>query len=353
MKFIHTADIHLGSKMDSKFPKEVSDKRKKELRGTFKRMVDYAHTNNVRAIILAGDVFDSDTPTMRDKDFFYSVVRNTPDVDFLYLKGNHDIAAYAEETLPNLKTFTDQWQYYDYGEVVIAGVELSNENAASIYSTLSLSPDKLNIVALHGQIGDISGKDKINLKRLREKNIDYLALGHVHKLQSGKLDDQCDYVYCGCLEGRGFDEIGKHGFYLLETGKEISHEFIPFAERTINEVYADISGISDTYSAYIMVKDRVKFNKQDIYRVNLTGELDSDIEILTEDVRQYLSQDCFFVDVKDMTTKKFNWESFEGDLSLKGEFVRTVFGRDDLSEEDKKRIATIGLKVLRGDNIEL
>lgn len=83
MKLIHTADIHLGAKMDSKFPQEVATKRKEELRNTFKRMVDYAHVNAVCTIILAGDVFDPDTPTMRDKEFFYSVIKNTPDVDFL------------------------------------------------------------------------------------------------------------------------------------------------------------------------------------------------------------------------------------------------------------------------------
>lgn len=353
MKFIHTADIHLGSKMDSRFPKKISVKRKEELRGTFKRMVDYARKNDVRAIILAGDVFDSDTPTMKDKEFFYSVIRDTPDVDFLYLKGNHDIAAYAEEAISNLKTFNNQWRYYDYGEVVVAGVESSEENAASIYSTLSLSPERLNIVVLHGQISDSTGKDKINLKRLHDKNIDYLALGHIHKQQSGKVDDRCEYVYCGCLEGRGFDEIGEHGFYLLETGKKITRRFIPIAERTIDEKSVDISGATDAYSAYSKVEQQIEFNEKDIYRINLVGELDSNVEISEEEVATLLSHERFFVDVKNKTTKKFDLSEYENDLSLKGEFVRTVFGSNGLSDEEKKRIATIGLKALRGEDLEL
>lgn len=353
MKFIHTADIHLGSKMDSKFPKDVSAKRKEELRNTFKRMVDYARDNDVRAIILAGDVFDSDTPTLRDKDFFYSIVRNTPNIDFLYLKGNHDLASYAEETFPNLKLFNSKWQYFDYIDVVVAGAETSYENAASIYSTLSLSPDRLNIVVMHGQIGDTSGKDKVNLKRLRDKNIDYLALGHIHKMQSGKIDNRGEYAYSGCLEGRGFDEVGEHGFYLLETGKSITRKFIPFAERAINEFDVDISGTRDAYSAYLNVKDHIKFVKKDIYRINLVGEIDYEIDISATDVAAYLSRECYFVDVKDKTVKRLDWESFSGDLSLIGEFVRTVYKNNDLSEDEKKRITAIGLKALRGDDIEL
>ena len=352
MKLIHTADIHLGSKMDSKFPKEVSAKRKSELRSTFQRMVGYAQKNGVRAILLAGDVFDSDTPTLKDKEFFYSIVRSTPAVDFLYLKGNHDIAAYAEEVLPNLKTFSAQWQYYDYGDAVIAGVESSEENAASLYSTLSLSPDRLNIVVLHGQIGDSAGKDKICLKRLHDKNIDYLALGHVHKMQSGKLDDRGDYAYCGCLEGRGFDEPGEHGFFLLETGKKLTRTFIPFAARTIRETDVAIDGAADAYAAYMRIREQIQLRESDIYRVDLIGELDPDVEIAAEDVASYLKACCFFADVKNKTTKKFDRKQFEGDLSLKGEFVRTVFG-SDLPEEEKRRIAAIGLKALRGGDLDL
>lgn len=353
MKFIHAADIHLGAKMDSKFPQHICAMRKEELRNTFKRMVDYARANNVRAIILAGDVFDSDMPPIRDKEFFYSVIRNTPDIDFLYLKGNHDIAAYAEENLPNLKTFNTQWKYYDYGEVVIAGVEISHDNSASIYSTLSLQPDRLNIAVLHGQIDEVSGKDKVNLRRLREKNIDYLALGHIHKLQSGKIDERGEYAYSGCLEGRGFDEIGEHGFLLLETGKKITRKFIPFAERTIIENDVDISGVKDSYSAYLNVKDQIKFEKKNIYRINLVGEIDSEIDITVGDLTAYLSRDCFFTDVKDKTTKKLQWEIFVGDLSLKGEFIRTVYGKAELTEEEKKRIVTIGIKALKGVDIGL
>ena len=82
MKIIHAADIHLGSKMDSKFPKEIADKRKTEIRNTFSRMVDYATDNGVPVIILAGDVFDYDIPFKKDKDFFYSVVKKHPQIAF-------------------------------------------------------------------------------------------------------------------------------------------------------------------------------------------------------------------------------------------------------------------------------
>lgn len=68
---------------------------------------------------------------------------------------------------------------------------------------------------MHGQIRDTSGKDKINVSKLRNKNIDYLALGHIHTFTSIKIDDRGTGVYSGCLEGRGFDECEDKGFVEL------------------------------------------------------------------------------------------------------------------------------------------
>lgn len=354
MKLIHTADIHLGSKMDSAYPREIAATRKAEVRNTFSRMADYAAQHGVAAILLAGDVFDSDVPFKKDKDFFYSVVKNHPSVDFLYLKGNHDKGSgYEGEALANLKTFGESWAAYTYGNVVVSGIELSGENASSLYSTLSLAPDCINIVMLHGQIADMAGRDRICLKRLRGKNIDYLALGHVHKPKKGQLDERGEYAYCGCPEGRGFDEPGEHGFVLLDVGEKVTSRFVPFAEREIVEADADISGITNAYDAGMAVKRAVLFEKKNIYRIHLVGEVELDTERMDADVQKYLSGECLFISVKDRTTKKLDVGAFAADVSLKGEFVRTVAAEPTYSEEEKQLIMRCGLRALRGEEIDL
>ncbi len=346
MKIIHTADIHLGSKMDSSLPKSLADERKNEIRNTFLKMTEYAKENGVSAIIIAGDLFDSDNPFKKDKDFFYGVVKNCPDIDFLYLRGNHDVKAYGEETPENLKTFSDNWTAYSYGNVNIVGTELSQSNILSFYSTLSLPADKINIVTLHGQTGDAAGD--INIRNLREKNIDYLALGHVHKPQSGKIDDRGFYAYCGCLEGRGFDEPGNHGFILIDTEKGLKTEFVPFAKRKIVEADVDISGVSDHFSIYKKVKESVSFNENDIYRINLVGEISAETEITDDAVAKYLEDLCVFVSVKDKTSRKINIKDFENDISVRGEFVRQVMANDEYGEEEKAEIIRCGLAALSG-----
>ena len=351
MKLIHCADVHLGSKMEAKLPREKAEERRSEVRATFLRMVEFAKKEGVRAILLAGDVFDCDRPLKRDKEFFYEVVKGTPEIDFLYLRGNHDSEeSYTETNLENLKTFGEEWNGYSYDDVYICGIEISAQNAMSLYSTLKLDKSKKNVVLLHGQTAQSMGVDKIVLSKLTDKNIDYLALGHIHSHTEEKLDGRGRYAFSGCLEGRGFDEMGEKGFVLLDIDEGITSRFVPFSKRVIEEKSVDISDAENSYDAYLKIKNAVDFRPENLYRVNLLGEIGFDHETLAEEMENLLTSACYFISVKDKTLQKINPLEYEGDASLKGEFVRSVMARTDWSDERKRQVITLGLKALtRGE----
>jgi DNA repair exonuclease SbcCD nuclease subunit len=358
MKIIHCADIHFGSKMEARLPKEKSDERKSELRAAFAKMLDFAVKEGVSVVLLVGDVFDSDRSFKKDRDFFYGAVRAHADIDFLYLRGNHDEKEkYLADDLPNLKTFGDEWTKYSYGTVEIHGAEISSNNSLALYSSLKALPNRKNIVLLHGTAGESTGKDKVNLTKLRGKNIDYLALGHIHSYEEGKVDDRGRYAFSGCLEGRGFDEIGEKGFLLLtvdensETGK-IESEFIPNSVRRIEEFAVDITGADGVYATAQIVRSRVHADKKDLCRVVLKGEIDFDNDTLASDLERILSQEYYFVSVKDETARKFDLTALTGDLSLRGEFLRGVLSDETLSEDEKQKILSIGLKALSGREVD-
>ena len=350
MKIIHLADVHLGSKIDAKFTKEKSEERRRDILATFKNVVEYAKENNIKVILLAGDVFDKDNPSMKDKKNFYSMVKNNPDIDFLYLKGNHDSETSYFETIPNLKEFSNKWSKYSYEDIDISGIEFDDGNYESLYSTLDLDESHVNIVMLHGQIASKVSKYGINLSKLKNKNIDYLALGHVHKYWEGAIDKRGIAVYPGCLEPRGFDELGEKGFVELEIeGKEIKHKFIPFASKTIHEIDVDISESKDAYSVYLKIKPLIT-NSNDMYRINLTGEKSFEEEGLISQLESYLSNDCYLVSIKDQSALKIDVSQYINSASLKGEFVRMVMNSSH-SEEEKNEIIRLGLKALLGEDV--
>lgn len=76
MRFIHCADIHLDSKMETNLSSPKAKERKKEILNTFERMVAYATENDVKAIIIAGDMFDTAILTQKFfACFFFKKVR--------------------------------------------------------------------------------------------------------------------------------------------------------------------------------------------------------------------------------------------------------------------------------------
>ena len=217
-KIIHCADLHLDSPMETHMTEEQASTRNTEIIHSFLRLTEYAAKNDVRAVILAGDMFDGERVKIRTIDEILDAVRRTPNVDYLYLAGNHDDTTYAfaDHDIPtNLKLFSKEWATYEYDGVVISGIEICEANAHSLYLNIPHKNGVINIVTLHGQVGSSSDVDEINLSLLKNKGINYLALGHIHTYSEQPLDSEGIYCYSGCLEGRGFDECGPKGFVLL------------------------------------------------------------------------------------------------------------------------------------------
>ena len=357
MRLIHCADLHLDSRMEANLTPRQARERKAELIDTFARMVSWGRERQVDGVLICGDMFDSRRVSARTADRVLDIISAAPEMEFFYLRGNHDESrdVFGGRALPeNLLTFGREWTHYRRGDVVIAGLELDRDNWQSMYDTLTLPADGINIIMLHGQDTVQPGPESIAIPKLRGRNIDYLALGHIHSCRSEKLDDRGVWCYSGCLEGRGFDECGEKGFVLLETSRgRVRKDFVPFASRQLREVEVDISelltisqlqGAMERAAADISADSLVKFTLVGTY----TPQTQKD---LTELVR-ILSQRFYFVKIKDDSRFRIERGSYEHDISLKGEFIRLVMA-SGRSEEEKARIICAGLQALAGEEVAL
>ena len=362
MKIIHVADLHLDSKMESNLPIEKARERREELLETYERMVEYADANRVRVILIAGDFFDKKHNRKSVRKRVLEQVRRHPGIDFLYLRGNHDDSDFLIDEKPsnipsNLKSFReDEWVSYDYGDVVITGREIRCDNARLLANNLVLDQARCNIVTLHGQEMESDGPDRaeiINRSEFRGKNIDYLALGHVHSYKEGRLDDRGVWAYSGCLEGRGFDECGKKGFVLLDvTDGQITSEFIPFARRTLHEVNVDLNEEMSMPDVIEAVNENLRsIPSDDLVKIVLNGKIHMDLDLDLGRIRRTFLDRFYYVKVKDKTSVKIDYESYREDRSLKGEFVRLLEG-EDLPEEERALIIETGMRAIMGEDIE-
>lgn len=361
MRIIHCADLHLDSVMESNLSREQAALRREELLETYERMVSYACEHQVRVIMIAGDLFDKPHIRKAAKKRVLDQMYQHPQIDFCYIRGNHDqcdfLSDLSEEELPeNLRTFSDErWISYDYGNVVITGLELNRQNEKTLGMDLVLEQTKCNIVILHGQDADYQSKDKaqiIRLGALRGKHIDYLALGHLHSYREERLDERGVYCYSGCLEGRGFDECGPKGFVMLEIEDgRIDRSFISFAKRRLHEIEVEMTPEMEMPQVLDAVRHAAAgIDRQDLVKVVLTGKISMNTDLDLTRIGRFLQETFFFSKCYDQTGVKIDYESFLYDKSLKGEFVR-LMEETELSEEDRGQIIELGIRAIMGEDV--
>ena len=370
MKIIHTADLHLDSKLERHLNHTKASERRNELLLCFRNIVGFAAREGVEAILIAGDLFDVRDISQTARDAVISIVTNNPEIVFYYLRGNHDEGSFVEDfrskagSLPeNFRIFTDEWKSYsqtgkDGAGVVISGAEITHRNNSVLPGQLSLNENDVNIVMLHGQESDSSGKpdgEVIPLRDYRGKGIDYMALGHIHAPKISDLDARGKYAYCGCPEGRGFDECGKRGFNVITIrGKSVSVEFVPFARRIVYDISVDVSNAAGDDDVIGLVREQAVADgvrPDDMLKARLRGNIPLDVSFHMDYIKSVLEQEFYIFRIKDETNPFIDYASFAADASLKGEFVRLLqeeTANGNISASDSAKVIQTGIHLLVG-----
>ena len=355
MKILHTADLHLGSAMTAKLSPTKTKERKAELFTTFESLAERAALVGAEIFIIAGDLFDEKTLLKKDIDRTVGIIEGHPDIDFLYLFGNHEKNALAEcgRALPkNLKLFGKDWTYYTRGDVTIAG---RGEMTADMFNTLAVNPDGKTIVVLHGAVGDRCDSETVGLKDAKDIGVDYIALGHYHSYEVHPVDGRCVAVYSGTPEGRGFDECGEKGYVIINTdGRRVEHNFYPIARRTVHHIEVDITETASMNEINDAVANALGVARySDLVRVELVGTHPLSLLPDKSGIEARYKDRYYYFEVKDSTRTEINPEAYKGDKSLKGEFIRLCIDNTDLSDEDREAIIRTGLCALLGEDIEI
>ena len=373
MKIIHCADLHLDSSLSGNLPEDMRRDRREELFESLVRLVDYANKEDIRHIIIAGDLFDRAEVRNDIKKRVYELFRSNGKITFYYLRGNHDgTIASDSEALDNLREFAEDWTYYSLDgcevggstdsftakkRVRIAGIELGYMSASEASKRLSLDEKDVNILVLHGQVAEYDGGgDIIPLSSFRNRFIDYMALGHLHTYSMGDLDARGRYCYSGCLEGRGFDECGRCSAVLLdvdETSGQIDTSRIELAKRRIFTCEVDLSRLEwDIELAITTELEKLGVRSQDMVKIILKGEVADELEINTSYIERAYGEVYYYVKAVDQTSRKRDDELTSGiEASLRGEFIRLVEAEESLDTASRKRIIRIGLSALSGENL--
>lgn len=330
IKFVHTGDIHLGLQFNNvSFNKEAATTRRVELWSTFQRLVEYSQNKKMDFLFIAGDLFESKYFSLGDIRRLRDILKKAEDVNIIITAGNHDYlnerSLYNQlEWSKNVFIFKDkEIESLDFPELdtTIYGYSWDRieirEN--QLFNNHSINSDRANkILVIHGDIASSSNYLPLNMEILNKLNLDYIALGHIHKPEvfSNKM------AYCGSLEPLDFGELGERGFiqgYI--DNNETKIEFVPFSKRKFLYKSIDIDenmGYQDIHNLISSVDGN---KDMDYYRIELKGYIQHDIDV--NSLFTMLKSDFYYIEIINNTSPDYDLEALESDYkdSIIGEFI--------------------------------
>jgi exonuclease SbcD len=260
-RFMHAADLHL----DTPFRGigQVADWLVPILRDAtltaWDRLVDATLRNECDFLVLAGDVFDHLTPTLRARFRLRDGIARLGEagIRVFWAHGNHDFTGSLETgvTWPdNLIRFRsdgpDSVRVERDGQWLcqVAGISYPTQAVQENYARL-LARDPLapwGVAVLHANVGGQPGHDNYapaSVSDLVARGFDYWALGHIH--QRTVLAEAPWIVYPGNLQGRHPRETGRKGAYLVEVGEDgtATPRFVPLNVVRWEWLAVDASGV--------------------------------------------------------------------------------------------------------------
>ena len=220
-RFVHTADVHLDSPLKSL---ALRDPDLAELIGVatrtaFSRTVDLCLSEQVDALIIAGDLYDGSLRSMKTARFFAEEMRRMTEADIpaFIIRGNHDAESVItrEMTLPegvHVFSSTDKPILLKDGAVAIHGVSFKDPHAPEslLPKYRPGTPGVIDIGAMHTSLDGSPHHDvyaPCSTTDLAAHGYAYWALGHIHKRSVTRHDD-CTIVMPGIPQGRHINEDG-------------------------------------------------------------------------------------------------------------------------------------------------
>ncbi|EGL83069.1 metallophosphoesterase [Caldalkalibacillus thermarum TA2.A1] len=295
LKFIHSADLHLGSPFKGlvHLPEEIYLKIKDSIFLAFESLVHVAIQEDVDFILIAGDIFDSSNPSVQAQLRFKRGLEKlaAEEIRVFIVHGNHDPVhgRYQAFNWPdNVHVFSaeevQRIPYYKGGQLAAAiygisyGTARVTDNLARRFGRQAEEPFAIGL--LHTNCDGVEEHEPYapcSKQDLLRAGMDYWALGHVHTRQI--IHEDPYIVYPGNLQGRHIREQGERGFYVVEVDedKRVTLHFCAASAICWEEHELDLSGaghLEDVEARLAALRERLRNRpgmEMCLCRVNGTG----------------------------------------------------------------------------------
>ncbi|WP_048600546.1 metallophosphoesterase family protein [Rubeoparvulum massiliense] len=310
-RFVHSADLHLGTPLRGigTIPPHLAELFRTATLLAWERLVQFCIDEQVDFLCLAGDIYDERDRNLTAQLAFQQGCERLHEaqISIYLIHGNHDPMDGKQAHLhwpSNLYTFSaEQVESYPiirHGEEIarIYGRSYPTYHVTENYSqSYKRSSSAFAIGLLHANVGNSSGHANYapcSLQDLQNGEMDYWALGHIHKPQ--QLQDQLPtIIYAGNPQGRHWKEAGERGCYLIEVdGVQVHSRFQPLQVIRWEEEVVELQGVDGEQALldqlfHIAEQVNERTNSTPVLlRIRLEGRTPLYDGLLDEEVRQEL-----------------------------------------------------------------
>ena len=330
--------------------------RREELLQSFSHIIDFSIETDSKLLLLTGDLFDSTRVTQRTLDFLSKEMNRFSGHIFIS-PGNHDPytpgSPYETFTFPvNTRIFREYEEIYlDELDCLVCGQGFTDpyQHQNMLHGRKPLHSASFKILVMHGEVTTGTNEyNPITKESIAESGFNYIALGHRHEFSGILKEGSTSFAYAGIPEGRGFDELGDKGIIhgeVFETGTNLS--FRKINERSYSILQIPLSGAFTTSEICDRILESIE-KRSDIYKVELTGEVPSYLNIDIEGITAALTDHLSYFTVTDRTSVIESKEHIS-ENTLKGLFLKTIMERKESSTIDHELLdeaASLGLRIL-------
>ena len=360
MKFVHIADMHFDSPFINLSDKEnLGDLKRLEQRKVFKKVIEYVKQNEIKLLFISGDLYEHKYVKNSTIEYINNLFKEIPETKILISPGNHD--PYLKNSYYNQYNWNDNVKIYNSNieKVELEDVDIYGFGFNDFYCTdFDLSnlkiqnKEKINILIIHGTVNGASLEEKqynsMAKKELQEKGFDYIALGHIHKLDY-KSEENQRIVYPGSTISLGFDELGEHGMIVGELQKDkISIEFVALDESYFIEKKLDITEIISKEELIEKINE-IEIKENEFVKVILVGK--RSFEIDTYELYKLISSERI-IKIRNRTKINYNLQELANEKTLKGLFAKEMnkkLNQENITDDTRniiEKAIEIGLEAL-------
>lgn len=349
MKFVHIADIHFDSPFINLADKEnLGDLKRLEQRRVLKKVIEYIKNNNINCLFISGDFYEQKYIKKSTIEYINNLFKEIPETNIYISAGNHDPLiknSYYNKFKwnKNVKIFSSKVEKVELEDADIYGFSFDDfYYKENIIDNINIeNKNKINILIMHASLDSGVLEDKeynpISKKELKEKNFDYVALGHIHKLDYNNEQNQ-RIVYPSSTISLGFDELGEHGMVVGEIEKEdLKLKFIPLSEINFKLHEIDITDILSKEDLLQNINE-LKFEENNLIEIILVGK--RNFEINKYELNKLITNNQI-IKIKDKTKMSYNLTKIANEYTLKGLFAKDMLDKlsnQDLTDDEKQII---------------